>query len=82
VVRNKVELGDSKEKVLALLRLTQEGLSADASKPPDKFIQDGKNIEIYYTRSGWVQDGRITDDEFTPYIFENGILTAVSCMYR
>jgi hypothetical protein len=76
-VENRVELGHSKEKVLGLLLPTQEGLPSGAGKSPDKFVRDGKNVEIYYMRSGWVQDGRTTDDEFTPYVFENGVLKSI-----
>lgn len=76
-VHNQVELGDSKEQVLGLLLPTQSELTSDLTKSADKFIRDGVRVEVHYMRSGWVQDGRSTDDEFTPYIFENGKLVAI-----
>ncbi len=72
-----VKLGDSKESVLAKLGATQSKLSPLDVKLPEVFHKDGKLIEVFYFRSGWQDDGITTDDEFTPYIFENGILKAV-----
>jgi len=34
-------------------------------------------VEILYYRSGWQRDGIVTDDEFTPYIFNDGVLVAI-----
>lgn len=76
-VASKIELGYRKETVLALLLPTQSGLPARASKPPESFIKDGKKIEIYYFRSGRQPDNLTTDDEFTPYVFTDGVLTGI-----
>lgn len=73
----KVKLGDTKENVLAILLPTQEGLSNKVSKPPESYVQDTKTIEIYYMRSGRQPDGLTTDDEFTPYVFTDGVLTGI-----
>jgi len=40
-------------------------------------LKDGKKIEIYYFRSGRQPDGLITDDEFTPYVFTDEVLTGI-----
>jgi hypothetical protein len=56
---------------------TQEGLPATARKPPESYKQGENIVEIYYFRSGRQPDGLTTDDEFTPYVFTNGILTAI-----
>jgi hypothetical protein len=47
-------------------------------KQPDRYVKDGVNVEIIYFRSGWQSDGLTTDDEFTPYLFNDGKLVAIS----
>ncbi|MDD5022113.1 MAG: DUF3192 domain-containing protein [Endomicrobiaceae bacterium] len=76
----KVELGMSKQEVLDILSPTQALLKNTELRHPDKYVKDGVNVEILYFRSGWVSDGLDTDDEFTPYIFNNGKLVAVGWM--
>lgn len=76
-VATEVELGDSKEEVLAKLMPSQEKLSGKSTKSPEAYLQDGDKIEIYYFRSGRQPDNLTTDDEFTPYIFTNGKLTGI-----
>ena len=46
-------------------------------KQPDRYVKDGVNVEIIYFRSGWQPDGLVTDDEFTPYLFNDGKLVAI-----
>jgi hypothetical protein len=41
------------------------------------YKKDGTLVEILYFRSGWQPDGLTTDDEFTPYLFNDGELVAV-----
>lgn len=72
-----VNLGDSKERVLSVLQPTQVGLSTNARKQPEAFLRDGKRIDIYYFRSRRQPDYLTTDDEFTPYVFTDGILTGI-----
>ena len=74
---DRVQLGDPKERVLSLLMPTQEGLSARDRKRPEQYIKDNIRVEIYYFRSLHQPDTLITDDEFTPYVFEDGKLTAI-----
>ena len=76
-VANQVNLGDTRDKVFGILMPTQGGLSAGKRKQPDKYMKDSKKIEIYYFRTQRQPDGLTTDDEFTPYIFEDGILQAI-----
>lgn len=73
----KVSLGDSKEKVLSVLSPTQVNLPAKAQKQPEVFLKEGKRIDIYFFRSRRQPDGLTTDDEFTPYVFTDGVLTGV-----
>ena len=77
IVSEQINLGDSKDKTLAILLPTQAGLSSDTKKPPEKYIKEGVLIEIYFMRSGRQPDGLRTDDEFTPYVFNDGKLVGV-----
>ena len=74
---SKVQLGDTKERVLQVLMPTQAGLPLKAQKEPESFVKEGNRIEIYYFRSKRQPDGLTTDDEFTPYVFTNEILTGI-----
>lgn len=76
-VADQVQLGDNKEKVLSLLLPTQNDLPKRAAKRPEKHVKDGVRVEIYYMRSGGQPDGLTTDDEFTPYVFNNDVLVAI-----
>tara|TARA_B100001057_G_C22305445_1_gene739954 strand:+ start:315 stop:593 length:279 start_codon:yes stop_codon:yes gene_type:complete len=40
-------------------------------------MKDGKTLYIHYQRTSHVNDGRNTNDEFTPYVFENNKLVAI-----
>lgn len=62
---------------MARLNPTQESLPNTAARTPDSFLQDGNRIDIHYFRSGRTPDNLTTDDEFTPYVFTDGILTAI-----
>jgi len=73
----KIRLGDSKEDVLAILLPTQRGLPAGEGKAPESFRRDDKTIEIYYFRTRHHRYRLTTDDEFTPYVFTDGILTSI-----
>ena len=73
----KVNLGDSKEKVLGILMPTQKTLATYQKKTPEFYKKGNDIVEIYYFRSGWQHDGLTTDDEFTPYTFTNRVLTSV-----
>jgi hypothetical protein len=74
---NKVELGMSKQQVIDILSPSQRHLSNTEIKQPEQYIKDGVKVDILYFRSGWQSDGLTTDDEFTPYIFNDGKLVAI-----
>ena len=40
-------------------------------------LVDGKSIVTYYCRIAWIEDGRMTDDEYTPFVFINNELSAI-----
>lgn len=82
-----VTIGDPKEKVLGVLEPSQVGLLYNQVKPPEAFHAETETggthlIEIYFYRSGRYTDelpdrqGFPPDDDFTPYIFTDGVLTA------
>lgn len=76
-VAGQIQLGDSKEKVLEVLMPTQEELPFDEMKPADFYMEGKDHMEIHYFRSGRQPDNLTTDDEFTPYVFKNGVLIAI-----
>ena len=73
----KISLGMSKRDVVKILSPSQQKLSNTDIKQPDLYKKKGVIVEILYFRSGWNSDGLTTDDEFTPYIFNDGKLVAV-----
>ena len=75
--RAEVELGQSKREVLDILLPTQSQLERQFAKTPETYIDEGKTVEIYFMRSRSFNDGIVTDDEFTPYVFEDGVLVAI-----
>ena len=73
----KVSLGMSKEEVKEILKPSQQRLKNTEIKHSDIYDKEGVLVEILYFRSGWQDDGLTTDDEFTPYLFNDGELVAV-----
>lgn len=76
-VADQVQLSDPKDKALGILEPTQADLPNIYRKTPDKFLRDGVLVEIHYFRTGRQSDGLTTDDEFTPYVFNDGKLIAI-----
>ena len=72
-----VVLGMSVKEVKEILEPSQRRLSSTEIKLSDKYEKEGVLVEIHYFRSGWQSDGIITDDEFTPYLFNDGKLVAI-----
>ena len=78
-VSAQIELGDTKESFLSLILPTQEPLKKYSGfrKSPEKHIKDDVLVEIYFVMSNHQHDGIKTDDEFTPYVFNNGKLVGI-----
>lgn len=72
-----IVLGMSKAEVNEILKPSQRRLSNTEIKQPDIYKKDGVLVEVLYFRSGWQSDGLTTDDEFTPYLFNDGKLVAI-----
>jgi hypothetical protein len=78
-VSDKINLGDTRENILPILLPTQDSLKPYPvfQKSTDKYIKNDVLVEIYFMRSGWFRDSLTTDDEFTPYVFNDGKLIGV-----
>ena len=76
-VADRVQLGDSRNKVLSILNPTQKGIPQRNRKNPDKYKKNNVLVEVYYFRTGRQPDNLTTDDEFTPYLFNDGKLVAI-----
>ncbi|TEW53079.1 DUF3192 domain-containing protein [Psychromonas sp. RZ22] len=76
-VADQIELGMTKQEALAVLSPTQESIPKSNRKRPEKYIKNDVKVEIYYMRSARQPDGLTTDDEFTPYLFNDGKLVGI-----
>ena len=75
--QTQISLGASRSDVVSRLSYIESSLPPNWKRPPEQYIKDGKTIYIHYQRTGHVPDNRNTDDEFTPYVFENEKLIAI-----
>ena len=75
--KHTVKLGDSINVALPALESMQSSLQSDWKKVADQYLENGVPFYIHYQRTGWVEDGVNTDDEFTPYVFADGTLVAI-----
>ena len=76
-VKEKVSLGDSKQKFLDTVYSSQLDLGSEYKKDPEIYIKEGVKVEIYFMRSSRQPDDLTTDDEFTPYLFNDEILVGI-----
>jgi len=76
-VSHQISLGDSKAKVIPILEVAQEGVPVEWRKVTESYIKNGVTVVIYYARTLRQADGLLTDDEFTPYVFNNGELVGI-----
>jgi hypothetical protein len=76
-VSHQISLGDSRAKVVSILSAAQKDLPGKWRKGTESYIKDGVKVEIYYARTLRQADGLTTDDEFTPYVFNNGELVGI-----
>jgi hypothetical protein len=72
-----IQLGMTKDRVLAILEPTQNELPLSQRRAPEQYTLDGKHVEIYFFRSYSNYDEVRSDDEFTPYVFRDGILQSI-----
>ena len=72
-----IQLGDSKQSVMQKLTPLHQPFYQSELRPATQFRKSGNNYYVHYQRSAWISDGRITDDEFTPFIFANDRLIEI-----
>ena len=77
VAAPQVKLGMAKSEVLSILGSTQQELSLRHTRAPEQYKKGDIHVEIYFVRTHVNYDDILTDDEFTPYIFHDGKLTAI-----
>lgn len=77
-----VELGMSPAQVRRILEPTQRRLDSTDRRHDARYRLGETLVEIHYYRSGWQPDGRLTDDEYTPYLFQDGALIAIGWTER
>jgi len=76
-VSHQISLGDSKAKVIPILEAAQEGVPVEWRKVTESYIKNGVTVVIYFARTLRQADDLLTDDEFTPYVFNNGKLVGI-----
>ncbi len=72
-----INLGDTRETVVSILEPTQDFLPPRWRKSTEKYFKGDVLVEVYFARSGRQPDNLKTDDEFTPYVFNDGKLVAI-----
>ncbi|WP_150139841.1 DUF3192 domain-containing protein [Candidatus Enterovibrio escicola] len=77
LLSQRVDLGMSKQEVQRIISPSQSRLTNREIKQSEIYMKDGITVEILYFRSGWQDDNLVTDDEYTPYIFNNNKLVAI-----
>ncbi len=75
--KHMVELGDTIGKALPILEKMHNTVPSSWLRPADQYYEGGKNYYIHYQRTGHTEDGIMTDDEFTPYIFADSKLVSI-----
>ncbi len=77
-VRDRVNLGDSKQEVLALLMPDYHlAMKVRYLTDPEKDDSEGSVVDIYYMRPARNADILTTDDAVTPYMFVDDKLTGI-----
>ena len=76
-VQQSISLGDSKNKVLGTLIPIMQDLPEHWKRTAGQYLVNDDRYYVHYHRTSWVQDGAVTDDEFTPYVFKNDKLVAI-----
>ena len=69
-----VYIGMSKTEFESVMREVNEKTKRRLKRRSEAYKRNGSLYEISYIRSGWVSDGASTDDEYTPYLFQDGTL--------
>ena len=73
----RVTLGMSPSQVAEILEPTQRWLDNTERRRDERYLEGDSTVLIRYYRSGWQADGKLTDDEYTPYLFRDDTLVAI-----
>ena len=77
---DQVNIGDSKLKALKVLLPTQQELHPNYKKPTKKTMLEGRLVEVYFIRSGQFDVTASDCENYTPYVFVDGILQLIGCV--
>jgi len=80
-LRTEIELGMVRTDFIQKTELAGVDYEGRLGKKPERFLKDGKKYHIYFLRTSFQSDGLVTDDEFTPHIFENDKLVGIGWTY-
>ena len=69
-----IYLGMEKRDFDNVMRPVNEKTTDNAKRRSEAYQRNGMVYEIVYIRSGWVSDNALTDDEYTPYLFQDSSL--------
>tara|TARA_Y100000748_G_C15397238_1_gene449965 strand:- start:191 stop:712 length:522 start_codon:yes stop_codon:yes gene_type:complete len=75
--KHEVKLGDNINRALPILNQIQSTVPSSWLRPADQYMEKGKRYYVHYQRTGHTEDGVLTDDELTPYIFVDDTLVAI-----
>ena len=85
IVQN-LQIGDSREKIMSKLEAYQRPyklIAHDSEIREDKFYEaSGRKYRVSFIRTDRISDGMISDDEFTPLVFENDKLVGKNNLYQ
>lgn len=78
VIKPKISLGDAKSKVVGIINGYHKGFHESFRRDSESYIKEnGVVVDIHYALTNFYYDGLITDDEYTPYIFNNNKLVGI-----
>lgn len=69
-----VYIGMEKREFDVVMQPVYEATWSNQKRRSEAFQRNGALYEIVYVKSGFVQDDALTDDEYTPFLFQDGTL--------
>lgn len=75
-LKGQINLGMSRGDFDVLMHPVQSATFDDWRRSDESFTRDSSVIDIVYIRTDWIRDDVETDDEYTPYVFRDGLLVA------
>jgi hypothetical protein len=78
VIKSEISLGDTKNKVVGLINNYHKSFHESFRRDSESYIKEnGVVVDIHYALTNHYRDGLISDDEYTPYIFNNNKLVGI-----